>query len=119
MVELILVKTHKFLKHLLHFLFLKKTQKASIDVLRKKHVLLFISDLDISHEELLILDQMYHESREHPTRPESQYEVAWLPVVDRSIPWDEAKQKQFETHQSAMLWYSLSHPSLLHPTMIR
>lgn len=96
-----------------------KTQ-VSIDVLRRKNVLLFISDIDLSHEqELFILDQMYTESRQHPTRPESQYEIVWLPVVDRSTPWNETKQKQFENLQSVMAWHSVHHPSLIDPAVIK
>lgn len=94
-------------------------KRVSLDVLRKKNVLLLISDLDLSHEELSILDQMYQESRQHPTRAESQYEVVWLPVVDSSTPWTEQKQQQFEALQSMMPWYSVFHPSLLDPAVIR
>lgn len=94
-------------------------KRASLDVLRRKNVLLLVSDLDLSHEELSILDQMYQESRQHPTRTESQYEVVWLPVVDRSTPWTEQKQQQFDILQSMMPWYSVYHPSLLDPAVIR
>lgn len=82
-------------------------------------MLLFISDLDLSHEELSMLQQMYVEAKENPTRAESQYEVVWLPVVDRSTPWDETKQKNFETHQLLMPWYSVYHPSLLEMAVIK
>lgn len=94
-------------------------KRVGVDVLRRKNVLLLISDLDLSHEELSILDQMYQESRQHPTRAESQYEVVWLAVVDRSTPWTEQKQQQFEALQSMMPWYSVCHPSLLDPAVIR
>ncbi|KAL2903442.1 Protein SIEVE ELEMENT OCCLUSION B [Bienertia sinuspersici] len=94
-------------------------KRVSTDVLRRRNVLLLISDLDISHEELSILDQMYQESRQHPTRMESQYEVVWLPVIDRSTPWNEQKQKQFESLQSLMPWYTMSHPSLIDPAVTR
>ncbi|KAK9277623.1 hypothetical protein L1049_007169 [Liquidambar formosana] len=94
-------------------------KRVPIDILRRKNVLLFISDLDLSHEELSILDQMYQESRQQPTRAESQYEVVWLPVVDRSTPWSESKQKQFESLQLLMLWYSVYDPSLVDPAVIR
>ncbi|PSS28553.1 Protein SIEVE ELEMENT OCCLUSION B like [Actinidia chinensis var. chinensis] len=94
-------------------------RRVSIDVLRRKIVLLFISDLDLSHEELDILDQMHTEARQQPTRIESQYEIVWLPVVDRSTPWTEAKQKKFESMQASMKWYSVYHPSLLDPVVIK
>ncbi|KAB5537485.1 hypothetical protein DKX38_015018 [Salix brachista] len=92
---------------------------ASLDVLRRRSVLLLISDLEISHEELSMLQQMYSEAREQPARPESQYEVVWLPIVDRSSPWNELKEKQFEDFQRVMPWYSVYHPSLLDVAVIR
>ncbi|XP_038693169.1 protein SIEVE ELEMENT OCCLUSION B-like [Tripterygium wilfordii] len=94
-------------------------RRASIDVLRRKNVLLFISDLDLSHDELFILEQMYQEARQNPSRAESMYDVVWLPVVERSVAWDETKQKQFETLQQMMPWFSVYHPSLLDPAVIR
>ncbi|KAF9603057.1 hypothetical protein IFM89_033782 [Coptis chinensis] len=94
-------------------------KRVNLDILRRKNVLLLISDIDISHEELSILDQMYKESRQQPGRPESFYEVVWLPVVDRSTPWTEEKQKNFETLQNMMPWYSVYHPSLLDPAVIK
>lgn len=62
---------------------------------------------------------MYQESRHQPERMESQYEVVWLPVIDKSVPWTEEKQKEFEALQSMMPWYSVYHPSLLKPAVIR
>ncbi|TXG56164.1 hypothetical protein EZV62_017477 [Acer yangbiense] len=95
-------------------------RRAGLDVLlRKKNVLLLISDLDISHDELFFLEQMYQESRQNPTKTESQYEVVWMPVVDRTTPWTEEMQKQFETIQSTMPWYSIYHPSMVDQAVIR
>ncbi|KAF2307082.1 hypothetical protein GH714_024738 [Hevea brasiliensis] len=94
-------------------------KRASLDVLRRKNVLLYISDLELPHEELSMLEQMYTESRDQPTRTESQYEVVWLPVVDRSTQWNDAKQSQFDSLRSAMPWYSVYHPSQIDPAVIR
>ncbi|XP_007044877.2 PREDICTED: protein SIEVE ELEMENT OCCLUSION B [Theobroma cacao] len=94
-------------------------QKVSIDLLRRRTVLLFISDLEIPHDEILILEQMYNESQAHPTRVESQYEVIWIPVVDRSVPFDDTKREQFESLKAMMPWYSVSHPSMIQPAVIR
>ncbi|KAK9117381.1 hypothetical protein Sjap_016328 [Stephania japonica] len=94
-------------------------KRVNLDVLRRKNVLLLISDLDISREELSMLEQMYNESRDHPNRAESHFEVVWLPIVDRSTPWSAQKQTQFETLQYQMPWYSVHHPSLLDPAVIR
>ncbi|KAH8500044.1 hypothetical protein H0E87_015327 [Populus deltoides] len=94
-------------------------KRASLDLLRRKSVLLLISDLEPSQEELLMLQQMYSEAREQPGRAESQYEIVWLPVMDRSTPWNETKKKQYEDFQSSMPWYSVYHPSLLDVAVIR
>lgn len=53
-------------------------------MLRRKNVLLLISGLDISADELSILEQIYSESRIHGTRMESLYELVWIPIVDLS-----------------------------------
>lgn len=115
------------IKPLKHLIYLKDDQlplyksstknRVSIDVLRKKIVLLLISDLDISQDEILLLDQMYKEVGVGP----DQFEVVWLPVVPnhRSIPWTEVNQKKFEVLQDTMSWFSVFHPSLLDPAAIK
>ncbi|KAK9074637.1 hypothetical protein SSX86_007235 [Deinandra increscens subsp. villosa] len=119
------------IKPLKHLIYLKDDQlplyesstknRVSIDVLKKKIVLLLISDLDIPTQELSVLDQMYREARENPTRPESQYEVVWLPVVSnpRTTPWTTENQIKFERLRNMMHWYSVFHPSLLDPAVIK
>ncbi|KAL3511365.1 hypothetical protein ACH5RR_030766 [Cinchona calisaya] len=94
-------------------------RRASLDILRRKHVLLFISDLELPYKELEILRLAYVEPRQHPTRVERQYEVVWLPVVDRLSPWQEEKQKQFELVQNSMPWYSVARPMMIGPAVIR
>ncbi|CAI0457078.1 unnamed protein product [Linum tenue] len=94
-------------------------RRVTLEVLRRKNVLLLISDLNISHDELSILEQIYNESRIHTTRLDSQYEVIWIPVVDPSIVWTEAMHKQFETLQSTMPWYTVSHPSVIEKAVVR
>ncbi|XP_077229372.1 protein SIEVE ELEMENT OCCLUSION B-like [Tasmannia lanceolata] len=93
-------------------------RKVSIDVLRRKIVILFISDLDVSHEELFILSQIYNESHQG-NKMERPYEVVWLPVVDKTTPGTDAKEVNFNRLLSSMPWYSLSHPSLLEPAVTR
>lgn len=94
-------------------------QRVSIEVLRKKIVLLYITDLHhISDQEVAIFEQMYQESRQDSTRLESQYELVWIPIVEKGASWTETKQK-FERLQSMMPWYSVYDPSLLEPASIR
>ncbi|XP_074590983.1 protein SIEVE ELEMENT OCCLUSION B-like [Curcuma longa] len=92
-------------------------KRASVDVLRRKIVILFVSDLDISAEELFVLIQIYSDT--HQGKNERSYEVVWLPVTDRHFPWDSAKEETFNRMASTMPWYSLRHPSLLEPAVLR
>ncbi|KAJ8758876.1 hypothetical protein K2173_002655 [Erythroxylum novogranatense] len=94
-------------------------KRVSLDVLRRKNVLLLISDLDLRSHLLSKLVQIYSEAKQHPGRPESQYELVWFPIVDRSTPFDDTKLKQFEDLKLEMPWYSVHHPSLLDPAVIR
>ncbi|KAA8529235.1 hypothetical protein F0562_033966 [Nyssa sinensis] len=94
-------------------------RRVNLDVLRRKNVLLLISGLNISHEELSILEQIYNESRIHATRLDTLYEIIWIPMVDRSVEWIDPMQKQFESLQSTMPWYSLYHPTLINQVVIR
>jgi hypothetical protein len=91
--------------------------QVNIDVLRRKNVLLLISGLNISQDELSILEQIYNESRLHPTKLESQYELVWIPVVDPLTL--SQSQNKFESLQSTMPWYTVQHPSLIGKVAIR
>jgi hypothetical protein len=62
---------------------------VGVEVLRRKIVMLFVSDLDISHEELFVLIQIFNDT--HGGQMERRYEVVWLPIVDRHRPWDSNK----------------------------
>ena len=64
----------------------------------------------------MVLNHIYNESR---GRPEFPYEIVWLPIVDKSAPWTEADQEKFNELQSMMPWYSLHHPKLLEPAVVR
>ncbi|CAO2824735.1 unnamed protein product [Amaranthus hypochondriacus] len=90
--------------------------QVHVEALKRKTVLLLISDLDASEEELTILDHIYQKSR---TRPEFQYEIVWVPIIDKSIPWTDAHQHKFEQLQSMMSWYTLQHPKIMEPAAIR
>ncbi|XP_011014801.1 PREDICTED: uncharacterized protein LOC105118522 isoform X2 [Populus euphratica] len=93
-------------------------KRVHLDVLRRKNVLLLISGLDMSNDELSILEQIYNESRHHEARLDSQYEVVWIPIVDRSVQSDPMKEK-FESMQSSMPWFTVYHPSLIEKAVIR
>ncbi|KAJ6965637.1 protein SIEVE ELEMENT OCCLUSION B-like [Populus alba x Populus x berolinensis] len=94
-------------------------KRVHLDVLRRKNVLLLISALDMSNDELSILEQIYNESRHQGARLNSQYEVVWVPIVDRSVQWSDPMKGKFESMQSSMPWFTVYHPSLIEKAVIR
>ncbi|XP_027190056.1 protein SIEVE ELEMENT OCCLUSION B-like isoform X2 [Cicer arietinum] len=89
--------------------------KVSLEVLRRKHVLLLISDLDLSQEEIMILDNLYKDAR---SRGETHYEMVWIPVVDKAT-WNEVNKQKFEYLQASMPWYSVRDPFIIEPSVIK
>ncbi|XP_028795892.1 protein SIEVE ELEMENT OCCLUSION B-like [Neltuma alba] len=89
--------------------------RVSLEVLRRKHVLLLISDLDLSQEEIIILDNLYKDAR---ARVETQYEMVWIPVVDRAT-WNDLARQKFEHLQALMPWYSVRDPLIIESYVIR
>ncbi|GMH16761.1 hypothetical protein Nepgr_018602 [Nepenthes gracilis] len=88
-------------------------RQVQLEVLRGKNVLLLISDLNISKEELSMLERIYNDTKLH------QYEVVWIPIVDRSIRWTDAVQARFEGLLGPMRWYSVYQPSKLDAAVIK
>ncbi|XP_024168504.1 protein SIEVE ELEMENT OCCLUSION B [Rosa chinensis] len=89
--------------------------RFSLEVLRRKHVLLLITDLSLSYEEILILEHI-HNDQQH--RAEVEYEFVWLPIVDAAV-WDEAKRDRFEDLKSRMPWYAVHDPLIIEPPVIK
>ncbi|XP_052197892.1 protein SIEVE ELEMENT OCCLUSION B-like isoform X1 [Diospyros lotus] len=94
-------------------------RRVSLEVLRRKNVLLLISGLEISEDELSILEQIYRESRTQPVRMDTLYEVVWIPIVDHSLLGIDSIQKKFESLQSTMPWHTVHHPSIIDRAVIR
>ncbi|XP_035550958.1 protein SIEVE ELEMENT OCCLUSION A-like [Juglans regia] len=73
----------------------------SIDVLKNKNVLLFISDvMDISVEEISILKPIFCGIRDK----DEPYKIVWIPIVEH---WTDDMQAKFDMLQSKMPWYIL------------
>ncbi|XP_062168361.1 protein SIEVE ELEMENT OCCLUSION B-like [Alnus glutinosa] len=70
---------------------------VNIDILKRKNVLLFISGLDITDEDISILRPIYDSIRK-----DNQYKIVWIPIVDQ---WTDDLQKKFEFLRSKMPWY--------------
>lgn len=87
-----------------------------LEILKRKHVLLLISDLDISHEEVMILDNLFKESQQ---RPEIRYEIVWIPIIDQSIQQHNKNKHKFEELKQLMPWFSVYDPSIIELSVIR
>ncbi|KAK1440896.1 hypothetical protein QVD17_06729 [Tagetes erecta] len=85
-------------------------QRVNLEVLRKRNVLLLISGLDMSRDELLVLEQIYNDSRVGP-RMDAIYDVVWVPIVDPSAQYTGEMHAQFEEMKNTMPWYTVNHPS--------
>ncbi|XP_021733817.1 protein SIEVE ELEMENT OCCLUSION B-like [Chenopodium quinoa] len=88
-------------------------KRVPLEILRRKNVLLLISGLDITHEELSILEQSYIESKVH------EYEVVWIPIIDSSLQWTDPMKVKLENLKDSMPWYSVHNPSLIRNAVIR
>ncbi|CAK9143950.1 unnamed protein product [Ilex paraguariensis] len=89
--------------------------RVKVNVLQSRNILLLISDLDLSQDEIRVLAHIY-DSR---IKQNIQYEVVWLPITDRSNPLNAEHQQKFKKLQSMMPWYSVFHPSLVEPAVIK
>ncbi|XP_058739429.1 protein SIEVE ELEMENT OCCLUSION B-like [Vicia villosa] len=93
-------------------------KRASLEALRRKNVLLLFSGLEFSTDELLILEQIYNESKAHTKRQDNRYELVWIPIVDQTSEWTDQKQIQFENLRDSMTWYSVYDPSSISKAVV-
>ncbi|KHG01411.1 hypothetical protein F383_21965 [Gossypium arboreum] len=95
-------------------------RKVGLEVLRRRNVLLLISSLEFSGDELAILEQIYSDTRMHEAGMQSHYEVVWIPVVEHSgVPLSEETRTRFEALRSSMPWYSVEDPLLIEKPVLR
>ncbi|XXG49636.1 hypothetical protein AAC387_Pa02g3765 [Persea americana] len=88
--------------------------EASLDVLKSKTVILFISYLDISEEQVKEVDQQV-------CKPERQYEIVWLPICDDTVTKMETKEieQTILSKASLMRCYSLHYSVTLQSYVIQ
>ncbi|KAB2085601.1 hypothetical protein ES319_A05G409300v1 [Gossypium barbadense] len=72
--------------------------------LRNKHVLFLISDLNISIEEIKVLERLYEEN-------EGKYEIVWLPIVG-SLAYDDKAEARFLELRQMMKWIAVFPPRI-------
>ncbi|KDP46376.1 hypothetical protein JCGZ_10216 [Jatropha curcas] len=99
---------------------IQKQEKFELEVLRKKLVLLLISDLDISEEDIRIVEDIYSKSTTKTGHQANRLEIVWLPIIDQPKDWEREDTKvKFEKKQSAMKWYTVHQPSLIAKEVIK
>ncbi|KAF8016417.1 hypothetical protein BT93_H1814 [Corymbia citriodora subsp. variegata] len=86
---------------LLSILFCTKYGSSTVKVeeLKNKSVMLLISDLNLSNDDLATLTSIYNAS----TFKSDNYEIMWIPIMEAH---DEVMQKQFLDMRSRMQWYT-------------
>ncbi|XP_042065299.1 protein SIEVE ELEMENT OCCLUSION B-like [Salvia splendens] len=94
----------KFIPHSGHNL-------VEVEVLKGKTVLLLISGLKISEEEITKIGAFYSESRE-----KAQYEIVWVPMVEKM---DEKDEKTFKERKCKMPWHAIEHPQYVKPGLVK
>ncbi|XP_037496054.1 protein SIEVE ELEMENT OCCLUSION B, partial [Jatropha curcas] len=86
-------------------------EQVKIEVLKHTKVLLLISGLDIWQVEIKALAKLYEHLK---AKHNIQYQLVWIPIVEGNL--DEHK---FLSLQSLMSWFTVRHPSLIKPEVIR
>ncbi|KAF4365766.1 hypothetical protein F8388_003435 [Cannabis sativa] len=87
-----------FTKGTVHPLIDGSTNKTvQIEVLRRKNLLLYITGLDITEEDITVLKPIYE-----VTRKDDKFKIVWIPVVEQ---WTEELKKKFESIRVKMPWY--------------
>lgn len=85
--------------------------QVSLNILKGQTVVLFISYLNISDEEIKeITQQVGKQGR--------QFEILWLPIIDKPLESNEIKHEILRK-ASLMPWYSLNYSFILQPAVIR
>ncbi|KAE8711021.1 hypothetical protein F3Y22_tig00110307pilonHSYRG00172 [Hibiscus syriacus] len=72
--------------------------------LRNKHVLFLISDLDISIEEIKVLNGLYQKN-------DNKYEILWVPIVELSVN-DKRAEAKFGELKQMMKWIAVKHSKI-------
>ncbi|KAJ8645901.1 hypothetical protein MRB53_007649 [Persea americana] len=85
-------------------------KRVSLNVLKSKTVILFISYFDISDDEIKEIVQQIGKA-------EREYEIVWLPIVDKPDVSKEIKDEILRK-ASFMPWYSLHYTLTLQPYVI-
>ncbi|KAF5459974.1 hypothetical protein F2P56_019878 [Juglans regia] len=95
-------------------------KKINIEVLRRKHVILLISGLDIHQDEIIILNH-YQADPLVKQGQKMHYEMVWFPIVDNVAMAQyslEENRRDFERLQSMIIWNTVLDPFAIEPAVI-
>jgi hypothetical protein len=81
-------------------------KQVSIDVLKEKNILLFVSGLNIHRNDKSDLMSVYDGIKEKG----DQYKIVWIPIVKQ---WTNNSRRKFEMLQSKMPWYIVQYFSVV------
>ncbi|KDP45223.1 hypothetical protein JCGZ_15088 [Jatropha curcas] len=84
-------------------------EEEKIEVLKDKKVLLFISGLDIQQVEIKALAEWYEQ-----LKAKHNIQLVWIPIME-----DNLDEHKFLSLQSLMSWFTVRHPSVIKPEVIR
>ncbi|KAK4775176.1 hypothetical protein SAY86_010111 [Trapa natans] len=84
-----------------------RMDQDKIDSLRRKNVLLLVSDLKLTTYDISIIMGVY---KERKFQEGGRYEILWIPIVEQER---EDLPSQFKSLQSQMPWYTVHRPSLI------
>ncbi|XP_047949301.1 protein SIEVE ELEMENT OCCLUSION A-like [Salvia hispanica] len=87
-------------------------KKVDVEVLKGKTVLLLISGLKITEEEITKIGTFYRER----SREKAQYEIVWVPIVEKMSEDDE---KTFNDWKCKMPWHAIEHPKYVKPGLVK
>ncbi|KAK7278466.1 hypothetical protein RJT34_23495 [Clitoria ternatea] len=80
--------------------------RTGLEVLKEKHVLLFISGLYSVGDEILLLNAIHDRLQENPKETKGfrkeDFKILWVPIVDT---WDDVRKEQFKTLKRGIKFY--------------
>ncbi|KAK7279314.1 hypothetical protein RJT34_24362 [Clitoria ternatea] len=88
--------------------------EVGVEVLKQKHVLLFISGLDSIADEIRLLNSIHDRLVEDPNDnkgfKKEEFKILWIPIVDR---WDDERRQVFWSLRNCIKWYAVEYSSSL------
>ncbi|KAK1440915.1 hypothetical protein QVD17_06749 [Tagetes erecta] len=88
----------------------KKETYLTLEVLRKRNVLLLVSGLDMSLDDVSFLEQIYTDTHVQGLRMESLYDMVWVPIMESNV-MNTDFVKVLEDMMNIMPWHSVYNPS--------